>query len=131
MTVRRAHWLIFLGVVLVVPWPMRLIAPVFAPAAHYLLLAGVVAAVIVAEGSGGPVPAIFGVFLGSALASLLASWLVASVTTRAVLARLSPSVRRRVVYVVLIVGLVLAVAVGGYRTPFSRLQSGNLLQALS
>ena len=131
MTQRRARWVLFLGIVLLVPWPMHVMEPVFAPTAHYLLLAGAVAAVVGVEGGGGPVPLLLAMFAGYALFYLALSWVVAWAVTRLVLARSSPTTRGRLVLGVLCIGLIVAVVTRGYQTPFSRLPRANLFEALS
>lgn len=130
MSVRTARWLLFIVLALTIPLPLLGPFPVLAPAARYLILACVTAAVALAEGASGPVPLILLLFAGHTVLYLGLEWLIAWLTARS-LSNLSPGMRRGLVLSACGALLILFIAFDFYRTPFGKLPRSNLLGLFS
>lgn len=130
MSVRKARWVLFLVFVLTIPLPLLGPLSVFAPAARYVVLASVTAAVALAEGASGPVPMIFLLFALHAVIYLALEWLFAWWMARG-LSRLSPMGQRYLVFVICGILLIGSISLNLYRTPFGTLPSSNLLGLFS
>lgn len=130
MTPRAARRWLWLGFALMLPFPVLGPFGGFLPAARHATLFAATAAIAIVEGAAGPVQGIllfFGVHL---LATLLLTWLLAWLASRA-LAPLSDSMRRNVVWGAVAVMLLCALAFEPYETPFGRAPTANLLGVLS
>jgi hypothetical protein len=130
MSVGTTRWLWFLGVWLMVPWPMVLLANAWVPAARYLLLTLVSLAIGVFEGAAGPVPWIILLFALHAIVTSAAAWGIAWGASRA-LAGAAPETRRWVTLGTLAAAIAVTLAFDLYRTPFGRAPVANLLGVLS
>jgi hypothetical protein len=130
MTPRAARRWLWLGFVLMLPFPMLGPFGGFLPAARYAILFAATAAIAVVEGAAGPVQGILMVFGVHLLATLALTWLLAWIASRA-LAPLSDARRRNVVCGVVAVMLVYALAFEPYQTPFGRAATAGLLGILS
>jgi hypothetical protein len=124
---RRLWWL---GLWLMLPWPLALIGDAFVPASRYVMLGFVSAAVALLEGGSGPVAGIVALLLAMAVATTLACWLLAFGVARG-LARLSNAQRRAITLGSLCVALLVCLVFEPYRTPFGRSLTGGLLDVLS
>lgn len=130
MTPRAARRWLWLGFALMLPFPVLGPFGGFVPAARHAILFAATGAIAATEGAAGPVQGILLLFAVHLLATLLLTWLLAFLASRA-LATLSDSVRRNLVYGVLAVMLVCALAFAPYETPFGRAPTANLLGVLS
>jgi hypothetical protein len=130
MSVRGTRWLWFVGVWLMLPWPMALLADAWVPAARYLLLTLVSLAIGILEGAAGPVPGIILLFALHAMVYSAAAWGIAWGASRA-LAGVAPGTRRWVTLGSLTIALALSLAFDLYRTPFGSAPFANLLGVLS
>jgi hypothetical protein len=130
VSVRTARWLLFLAFALTLPLPMLGPFAALVPAVRYAILFSAAAAVAVAEGAAGPVPAVLTLLGLHALAGLLgcglAAWLAG-----VLLARLSPRARRGLVLGAGFALLAAASAFELYRTPFGRAPRASLWGVLS
>jgi hypothetical protein len=130
MSVRTTRWLWFLGVWLMLPWPMLLLANAWVPAVRYLLLTLVSLAVGVLEGASGPVPWIILLFALHAAVYTAVAWGLAWGVSRA-LDGVTPGARRWLTLGALASALTLSLAFDVYRTPFGSAPVANLLGVLS
>jgi hypothetical protein len=130
MTPRALRRIWFLGLWLLLPWPLVLIGDGLVPAVRFAVLAAAAGVIALAEGAAGPVGAIVGLFVAYALATALACWLLAWVVAR-MLARLPAAYAAAITWTLLGVALVVALFLAPYRTPFGRAATGGLLQVLS
>ena len=118
-----ALWLLF-------PWPLLVLQDAFVPAARYVLLGGVAAIVAIAEGAAGPVGLLVLLFLGwGALTSLLC-WLLAWSIAR-LLDHVPETTANMATIAILVLGLLWALFLEPYSTPFGRALRGGLLEVLS
>jgi hypothetical protein len=124
----RRTW--FLGLWLLLPWPLALIGDGFVPAVRYAILAAASSSIAVVEGAAGPVGAIVALLTGYAVVTTLACWGIAWGIGRG-LALLPAAQAAAVTWVCLGLGLAVALFAEPYRTPFGRAVSGGLLQVLS
>jgi hypothetical protein len=130
MSLRTTRWLWFLGVWLMLPWPMLLFANAWVPAVRYLLLTLVSLTVGVFEGAAGPVPMIILLFALHATVYTAAAWGMAWGASRA-LGGVAPGARGWLTLGALATALALSLAFDVYRTPFGTAPVGNLLRVLS
>lgn len=126
-TLRRV-W--FVGLWLVLPWPMFVFNDAVVPAVRYALLATVALAMAVTQGAAGPVVLIVVLFVAMALGTTLGCWLLAWGIEK-LLRNLPPTAQRTITFGALAVALVWAVAFAPYRTSFGRTLTGGLLDVLS
>jgi hypothetical protein len=130
LNARTLRRLWFLGLWLLVPWPLLVYSEAFVPAARYMLLGGVAATVALAEGASGPVGLIVLLLLGYGVVTSVLCWVIAWLVTR-VLTRLPPNIARVITLGCLGGGLLAGLLFEPYRTPFGRALTGGLLQVLS
>lgn len=130
MTPRAARRWLWLGLALMLPFPVLGPFGGFMPAARHAILFAATGAIAVVEGAAGPVLGILLVFGAHLLATLLLTWLLAWVASRA-LAPLSDAMRRNLVLGVVAALLVCALVFEPYETPFGRAPTANLLGVLS
>lgn len=130
MTTRGLRRLWFLGLWLMLPWPLVVFSDGFVPAVRYAILATATTLLAVTEGAGGPVGMIMGLFVGYAVATTLCCWVLAWGISR-MLARLPAATGRNVSLAVLGAGLIVSLLFEPYTTPFGRGLHGGLLQVLS
>jgi len=130
MSVRATRWVWFLGVWLMAPWPMLLLADAWVPSVRYWLLTLVALAVAVVEGAAGPVPFIVLFFALHALATTAAAFGIGWAVARA-LAPFSPGTRRLATLLALVLALAAALGLDAYRTPFGTAPYSNLTGVLS
>lgn len=124
----RRLW--FVGLWLLLPWPMGILDQALVPAARYALLAAAALAVLVVEGPGGPVVAIVALFVGWAAATALGTWAVARATFWA-MGRIAPRWRTALCLGALALGALAALWLAPYHTPFGRAPRGGLFEILS
>jgi hypothetical protein len=130
VSVRATRWAWFLGLWLMLPWPMALLAHASVPAARYALLTLVCLAMAALEGAGGPVPWIVALFAAHALVYTGLAWAIAWAAGRA-LSPLGPARRRLVTLGALALAFALTLGFDVYRTPFGSAPFSNLLGVLS
>jgi hypothetical protein len=130
MSVRAAGRWLWLGFALMLPFPALGPFGGFVPAVRHLILFAVTGAVAVTEGAGGPVPGILLLFAVHAIVTLALAWGLAWAVSR-LLAALSSSARRKVVWLALAAMLVSALVFEPYHTSFGRTPTSNLLGVLS
>jgi len=126
-TLRRL-W--FLGLWLLLPWPLSIIGDAFVPSARYALLAAAAASFALVEGAAGPVASIVALFVGVAAFTTLACWVIAWLMAR-LLVRLPMAQASAITWASLGTGLFVALFFEPYRTPFGRALTGGLLRVLS
>jgi hypothetical protein len=126
-TLRRV-W--FVGLWLLLPWPMTVVGPAFVPSVRYALLACAGSSVALTEGAAGPVGLIVALFVGVASLTTLGCWLIAWAIGR-LLVRLPVAQATALTWACLGLGLFVALYFEPYRTPFGRALTGGLLQVLS
>jgi hypothetical protein len=126
-TLRRI-W--FLGLWLLLPWPIFVFGDAFVPAVRYALLGAVTLAIAVAEGAAGPVGLILVLFTLMTAGTTLACWLLAWVTAK-LLGNLPAPAQRAITFGALAFALVCALLFEPYRTSFGRALTGGLLEVLS
>lgn len=130
MSIRRARWIWFLGLWLLLPWPMWLLADGWAPGVRYTILTAAAASVMFVEGGSGVVQMVVVFFALHALATTLGcaglAWCAASLLARAPARWVAP-----VTLGALAVGLIASLLLPLYRTPFGRAPVGGLLEILS
>ena len=130
MSARTARWLLFLVFALTVPLPLLGPLSAFAPAARYLVLASVTAAVALVEGASGPVPLIFLLFALHALIYLALEWALAWLVARGL--DTLPRGSQRTLVLLICGGLLIgSISFNLYRTPFGTLPRSNLLGLFS
>jgi hypothetical protein len=130
MRPRTLRRLWFVGLWLLLPWPLHIVGEAFVPAVRYLILGGVAAAFAAAEGAAGPVGGIVCLFLGMGIVTSLGCWLAAWGIAK-LLARCSAFTQRAVTFGGLGAALVFCLAFEPYATPFGRALTGGLLDVLS
>lgn len=123
----RLAW--FFGLWLLLPWPLPVIGDAFVPAVRYALLACAGSSVALSEGAAGPVGSIVALFVGMALLTALACWVLAWAISKAS-ARLPVRLANAMTWACLGTGLFVALFCEPYRTPFGRSMTGGLLQVL-
>jgi len=126
-TLRRV-W--FVGLWLLLPWPLTVVGDAFVPSARYALLAGASSSIALTEGAAGPVALIVALLVGVAGLTALGCWVIAWGIGR-LLVRLPIAHAAALTWVCLGLGLFVALFFEPYRTPFGRALTGGLLQALS
>jgi hypothetical protein len=131
VSIRTARALLAILLFLVVPLPMVVLGDGWVPGVRYLLLGGVVGAVMLAGGGAGPVPLILFFFVLHALAAAGLALLAAHVFTRAVLRYLPRPAVAAVTLGLIIVALGVSIAFDVYETPFGRTPRSNLMGILS
>ena len=124
----RRAW--FLGLWLLLPWPLSVIGDAFVPSVRYALLACAASSVALAEGAAGPVALIVALFVGIAILTTSACWVIAWAIAK-LLARLPAAQASTITWACLGFGLIVALFFEPYRTPFGRALTGGLLQVLS
>jgi hypothetical protein len=117
MSPRASRWVLWIGLVLMLPLPM-LVFGALIPVARFLLLAGVTAGLIVAEGMGTIPGSILGLLLLHALVYLGLTWLAAHWISRG-LGRLAPRALGPVTLGLVAAGLILSSLFDVYVTPFA------------
>jgi hypothetical protein len=130
MSERGLRRLWFLGLWLLMPWPLFIFADAFVPAVRYVLLGAAAAAIALFEGSSGPVGLIVTLFVGMGVATTGACWVLAFVAGR-LLVRLPGRTSMALTGLVMGPSLLIALVFEPYRTPFGRALKGGLLQVLS
>ena len=130
MQPRTLRRLWFVGLWLLLPWPLHVFGDALVPAVRYLILGGVAATFAAAEGAAGPVGGIVVLFLGMGIATTFACWVAAWFLAKLLLAFSAPT-QRIVTFGVLGAALVFCLACDPYATPFGRAPTGGLLDVLS
>lgn len=130
MTPRMLRRIWFLGLWLLLPWPLSVIGHAFVPAVRYAILACAGSSVALTEGAAGPVGMIVALFVGVAILTTLACWVIAWSIAK-LLARLPVTYASTITWACLGFGLFVALFFEPYRTPFGRALTGGLLQVLS
>jgi hypothetical protein len=126
--VLRRIW--FLGLWMLLPWPLSVIGSAFVPAVRYAILACASSSIALTEGAASPVGSIVALFVGVTLLTTLACWVIAWVIAK-LLARLPLGYASAITWACLGFGLFVALLFEPYRTPFGRALTGGLLQVLS
>lgn len=130
MNPRTLRRLWFVGLWLMLPWPMFAFSNALVPAVRYALLALVTLAMAATQGASGPVLLILVLFVVMATGTALGCWLLAWAIER-LLRHLPAAAQRSITFGALAVALVWAVAFAPYRTSFGRALTGGLLEVLS
>jgi hypothetical protein len=130
MTERGTRRVWFLGLWLLMPWQLFILADAFVPAARYVLLAFAASAIALYEGAAGPVGLIVTLFVGMGIATTAGCWVLAFIVAR-LLRPTTPRTSMALTLGVLGVSLLIALLFEPYRTPFGRALQGGLLQVLS
>lgn len=128
MSTRAARRVLLLAAILLAPLPMFTFEGLV-PVARYLLLAAICVGMRIAEGPGGVVWPLTGLFLAQAAVYGLLLWALAALVGRA-LRPLSPRTRGALVVVLVAAATLWAVASEPYVTPFGPAARGNLLLVL-
>jgi len=124
----RRLW--FIGLWLLLPWPIFAFGDAFVPAARYAILGIVAAAVAITEGASGPVGLILLLFASMTVGTTLGCWLLAWMIAK-LLAVLPDTAARRVTFAALSIALLWALLFAPYHTHFGRAARGGLLEILS
>lgn len=130
MHARKLRRLWFIGIWFLFPWPLLVLQDAWVPAVRYVLLGCVAASLALLEGAAGPVGLLVALFLGWGLITTVLSWLLALALAKLV-SRLPDRTALLATYSALTIGLVWALFLEPYRTPFGRALRGGLLQVLS
>ncbi len=129
MSPRAARWILWLAALAMLPLPMLLFNAQI-PVTRYLLLAGVSAMLIVAEGSGQIPILMLVLFVAHALVYAAVLWLVCWSWVR-VWERHAPSWLLPTTAALVLVGLALTIGFNAYVTPFAAVESrASLLSVL-
>jgi hypothetical protein len=118
MSVRAAHWALWLAAALMLPVPILLFGPGWVPTLRLLLLGVVSVAFMAIENANGAVGALAVVLLGQALLYLGLLWVGTWLAARA-LGLLPPRAVAVVTLAAIAAGVALATAVEIYQTPFA------------
>jgi hypothetical protein len=119
MSARASRWLLWLGLVVVLPVPVLFIGSGLVPAARLLMLGGIGLAVMLFENARGAVGPLAALLLGQGALYLGLLWLAAHLASRS-LGRLTPRARAAVTVATLAAGLALASTTAIYHTPFGQ-----------
>jgi len=129
LSIRTARWLCFIGLFLLLPWPM-LVFDAFVPAVRYVILAGAALAVLLVEGGAGPVPGIVLLFCLHAVVYTAVAWILSWAATRLV-SQASPRALAPLTWIALAAGFTIALVLEPDRTSFGHRATGGLLDILS
>ncbi len=130
MTRRGLCWTWFIGLWLLLPWPMIVFTEQWVPAVRYAILASVASAVALMEGAAGPVGPLVGLFLGWSLGTALGCWGIAVLASR-LLARLPSRLSAWLTLALIVLAVASALALEPYHMHFGRAPQGGLLEFLS
>ncbi len=123
----RLIW--FTALFLLLPWPWGGLASSFVPAARYLMLAGAGLSVGLTEGAEGPVPWILGLLVLAAVVSTGLCWLLAGGVVRALWRAVpEPRTRLRLSVALVALGLLLALVLHPYQTPYGHAPRASWLE---
>ena len=130
MTPATTRRLWFLGLWLMLPWPLPFLDTPFAPAVRYLILATAGSTLALFEGGAGPITLLIVLFAVWGGLTTFFCWALGWAMGR-LLGTLAPPLGGRLTWVCLAVALAIALTLEPYATPFGRAARGGLLEVLS
>ncbi len=126
MSPRTFRWALWLGAVLALPLPFAGIEPAFIPVGRQIMLAGITAGFVLAEGTAGVGPLVFLLFAGQALLWGTLLWGICWGFAR-VLREARPGFRQRIAFVLVAILVGIGVTDRLYETPYSATQERSTL----
>jgi hypothetical protein len=130
VTSRTSRRLWFIGLWLMLPFSLPFLDGSLVPAVRYVILASASIAIAFLEGSAGPVGMLIALFAVWGAITTSICWGIAWAVARG-LSAATPSLRAGVTWGCLLVGLIVALGLRPYSTPFGRAATGGLLEVLS
>ncbi len=118
MSTRGARWILWLGLVLLLPLPIIFLGPGGVPVGRIAMLGTISLAVVVLENTRGAPGFIAAIFLAQSVIYAGLLWLAAGWSTR-LLRRLSSRALAGVVGGLIVLGILVSSAFEIYRTPYS------------